>query len=56
MISISGLDGRVGSVIVNGSEGPDWLTSGGDTDEYGNSVGEFHDLILWIIIHFTQFN
>ena len=42
MISILLLDGGVGSVIVNGSEGPDWLSSGGNTEEYGNSKGEFH--------------
>ena len=33
---------RVGSVIVDGSERPDWLAGGGGTDENGNSVGEFH--------------
>ena len=42
VLTVSSLDGRVGSVIVNGSERPDWLTSRGDTDEDGNSVGEFH--------------
>ena len=46
VISVSSLDGRVGSVIVDGSKRPDWLASGGDTNEDGNSVGEFHDLIF----------
>ena len=42
VLTVSSLDGRVGSVIVNGSESPDWLVGGSNSEEDGDSVCEFH--------------
>jgi hypothetical protein len=39
VIAISLLDLRVGSVVVDGSEGPDWLSSRGSSNKEGDSKG-----------------
>jgi hypothetical protein len=47
VITVGLLDFGVGSVVVDGSEGPDWLSSRDSSNKEGDSKGSLSSPITW---------